>query len=438
MKRNRLFGIQNDLYQVMGGGILKLQQIYMENYRGVRELTLDLDGKCVVLYGINGVGKSSILRGITQIFSSIIANASSGQIKQQVTFAKEDVRFGASKLSIQSTFRFDDGVDEIYVVTYTKTARFAVRKEKREFFTAFSDRYPGETESFPIFSYYGVNRAVLDIPVRIRTKHDFGAISAYQNSIGQTDFRTFFEWFRNQEDIENQEKVTRRDLEYVDPALDAVRASIMSMIPELTNIRIVRNPLRMCATKNGMTLRIEQFSDGEKCLLAMLGDIARRLAIANPHASNPLQGNGIVLIDEVDLHMHPKWQQQIAPMLHKTFPNVQFILTTHSPLVLGGLDEDFKVFKLIPGEGDVGVQEMVPAYYDANMVLKDKMGTPFISPDVDQIVKQISDCLARKAYDEAEDNLHRLDRMTRGTHPAITQARTLISMAKRRKREADR
>lgn len=416
----------------MGGGILRLQQLHLDNYHGIRELMLDLDGKCTILYGVNGVGKTSVLRAITQIFSNIITNVSSGQIKTQVPFARDDIRYGTSKLAIRCTFCFDDMSECFYSRSYKRAAKNTIKNENIAFLNTFINHFFDEKNSLPIFSYYEVNRGVLDIPVRIRTKHDFGTISAYQNSIGRTDFRTFFEWFRNQEDIENQEKVVRKDLEYSDTSLSAVRSAIMSMMPELTNIRIVRNPLRMVATKNGITLRIEQLSDGEKCLLAMMGDIARRLAIANPDSQEPLLCGGIVLIDEVDLHMHPIWQQQIATILHKTFPNVQFILTTHSPLVIGGLDHEFKVFELTSENNDVSVHEMVPAYYDANMVLKDKMGAPFISPEVDLLVKETSDCIERKDFDAAEDSLRRLEVMTNGTHPAITRAKTLISIAKRR------
>jgi predicted ATP-binding protein involved in virulence len=67
----------------------------------------------------------------------------------------------------------------------------------------------------------------------------------------------------------------------------------------------------------------------------MVGDLARRLAIANPGLKNPLYGFGVVLIDEIELHLHPKWQREIIPALTRTFPHCQFIVTTHSPQVVG-------------------------------------------------------------------------------------------------------
>jgi predicted ATP-binding protein involved in virulence len=76
-----------------------------------------------------------------------------------------------------------------------------------------------------------------------------------------------------------------------------------------------------------------QLSQGEKSLI-LVGDIARRLAMMNPKLDNPLLGKGIILIDEIDMHLHPQWQRSIIQRLQTTFPNCQFILTTHSPLVI--------------------------------------------------------------------------------------------------------
>ncbi|MFW2080140.1 AAA family ATPase [Acinetobacter guillouiae] len=77
-----------------------------------------------------------------------------------------------------------------------------------------------------------------------------------------------------------------------------------------------------------------QFSDGQRVLFGLLGDIARRLILLNSFEDNPLKGRGIVLIDEIELHLHPSWQQKIILILRKSFPNIQFIITTHSPHVI--------------------------------------------------------------------------------------------------------
>lgn len=117
--------------------------------------------------------------------------------------------------------------------------------------------------------------------------------------------------------------------------LKFVTETIEKFIPEYSNLRVTRIPTpHMLVEKNGETIRLDQLSDGEKNMIAMVGDIARRLSMANPSLNNPLEGDGIVMIDEVDLHLHPKWQQRILVSLEEAFPNIQFIVTTHSPQVL--------------------------------------------------------------------------------------------------------
>ena len=118
------------------------------------------------------------------------------------------------------------------------------------------------------------------------------------------------------------------------------------MLPGFENLRVRRNPDRLMIAKNGVEYNISQLSGGEKCLLALVGDLAYRIAVANPNLSNPLAGTGIVLIDEIELHMCPAWQQCILSALRKTFPNIQFIITTHSPQVMNEIDDDFKIFML--------------------------------------------------------------------------------------------
>lgn len=90
-------------------------------------------------------------------------------------------------------------------------------------------------------------------------------------------------------------------------------------------------------SKGSARLSISQLSDGERSFLAILGDMVRRLALANPDLDDPLQGYGIVLIDELELHLHPTWQRRIVANLRDTFPNIQFIGTTHSPFVIQAL-----------------------------------------------------------------------------------------------------
>ena len=111
------------------------------------------------------------------------------------------------------------------------------------------------------------------------------------------------------------------------------------MLPEVSNPRIELNPLRFVVSQQpeegrAENLSLNQLSGGYRIVLALAADLARRMAQGNPHLDDPLQSEAIVLIDEIELHLHPAWQQRILNDLMRTFPNAQFIISTHSPQVL--------------------------------------------------------------------------------------------------------
>ena len=109
--------------------------------------------------------------------------------------------------------------------------------------------------------------------------------------------------------------------------------------------------LRLVVSKRGQQLDLTQLSDGERSLLAMMMDLCRRLSLANPELNDPLQGAGVVLIDEIELHLHPKWQREIVEKLRRTFPRIQFVLTTHSPFLIQSL-RDGELIRLDQEDAD--------------------------------------------------------------------------------------
>ena len=99
------------------------------------------------------------------------------------------------------------------------------------------------------------------------------------------------------------------------------------------------------------TLALDQMSGGYRIMLALVADLARRMAQGNPHLEDPLQSEAVALIDEVDLHLHPSWQQRALPDLMRTFPNAQFIVSTHSPQALTTVKPENIVRLYRDGEG---------------------------------------------------------------------------------------
>jgi predicted ATP-binding protein involved in virulence len=177
--------------------------------------------------------------------------------------------------------------------------------------------------------------------------------------------------------------------------------------------------------KNEQLFDVRQLSDGEKCLLALAGDLAHRLAIANPDITNPLEGFAIVLIDEVDLHLHPEWQHRIIPKLTQTFPNCQFVVTTHSPQILSHVrcqdiwcinQEDGKL-NIVRPDGTYG--------QDSNFLLKTLMGSSYRPDDIDQKIKHLFE-LIREDTVKARKLLNELKTEIEGDSPDIVRAEVLL------------
>ena len=190
----------------------------------------------------------------------------------------------------------------------------------------------------PVIAHYGVNRIVPDrYPRMSRGKLKESMLDAYKNALkGGQLFSDFYRWFRLSEDYEN-EIYKETQLSNSDRGLNAVREAMIKIFPEYTQMRVGRRPNALYLMKGEEKMKMNQLSDGEKCYITLVCDLARRLAIANP-TGNALDGEGVVLIDEIDLHLHPLWQQTVVSKLKDTFKNIQFFITTHSPIVASDVD----------------------------------------------------------------------------------------------------
>lgn len=114
----------------------------------------------------------------------------------------------------------------------------------------------------------------------------------------------------------------------------------------------------MITSNQGKILPFRMLSDGVRNMLAMVADIAYRAAVLNPQLEEQAASEtpGIVLIDEIDLHLHPKWQRKVVNDLRKTFPKIQFIATTHSPFIIQSL-KDGELINLDKLDNPIEVEE---------------------------------------------------------------------------------
>lgn len=322
-----------------------LNRLRLENYRRFKDVEVKFAKRLSVLVGINGAGKSSILSALSALLSWYVRRlVSPNGTGAGMPISDRDIQTDALSCTIALAIE-DAGRGVSWSVS--KTAKgapiFDVRSDLKELTEYVKNLRTRKLESVPIIVAYTVNRNVLDIPLRIKKRHEFSVLSAYDDAFDRAaDFRRFFEWFRECEDVENEriaDTLSTGGVPHLaNNELTAVRRALSRFLPEFSDWKIRRTPLRMEVKKDNAPLSVDQLSDGEKCMIALVGDLARRLVVANPMQEDPLLGTGIALVDEIELHLHPEWQKSILPRLLQTFPNVQFVVTTHSPLVLAQLN----------------------------------------------------------------------------------------------------
>jgi predicted ATP-binding protein involved in virulence len=263
---------------------------------------------------------------------------------------------------------------------------------------------------FALVAYYAATRGVAKAADALRpsqsTEQPQSAIFDALD-VAEVKYRSLFLWFNEREIVENAAKVKADNLRIQDPQLSAVRRAVEGMLDGFSGLRIERDdgPLHMVVRKGDTILAIDQLSDGEKNHLALCADLARRLAITYPSSPDPLQGEAIVLIDEIELHLHPNWQRKVLADLHRVFPNCQFIVTTHSPQVLSEVPNDavilVKDFKFhAPATPTAG--------RDSNAILSYVMGSTERPEKQLEAIREVSELLDAKKFDVAREKLDAL------------------------------
>lgn len=397
-------------------------------------MSLPLHPGLTVIAALNGGGKTTTLDALAMLLSWLTARTKrdSGKGRQ---IADSDIKSGTkySGLVLQTSF------GEWSIAILRKGKNKEVTRNLATLAGIVSEyRHHLETaSSLPVFASYSVDRAVHsdDFPKRTRIKHEFDPISLYDEFPSATaNFRLFFEWFREREDIENENRrfihgmFPTDPVEFLDRQLQSVRTALEQFFPEYRDFRIKRQPFCMVVTKEHQESSIDSLSMGETCFIALIGDIARRLAIANFKCPNPLEGEGIILIDEIDLHLHPAWQRRVITKLTEVFPNVQFVVTTHSPQILSEVSpdsirllyQDNKVTKFTIPRQSVGL--------NSAEILRELMDDPGINSTVPKRLEEIASKIDHDEFDVARKLIKKLKEDLNGSIPDIVDAEATIAM----------
>lgn len=319
---------------------MKIAYLKIENFKSIHYFDFEPSESVNVFAGINGAGKSSVLTAIRILLSWLTARLKSSK-GRGINLDENDIHVDADYCFLK--IQLDNGVGwQLYKQRNTNRNKSDMKTELGElmhYVNAKIDEYahsPEETD-FTLVDAYSVNRVVDQIPMRVRKKHMLGALDAMSTSLeNSVNFHSFFLWFREREDIENESFRMQGNLQ-LDKQLEAVRDAVGVVFPQYGDLHVTRNPMDFVIRKGENVFSFSQLSDGEKSYIALIADIARKLAMTHPAHHTPTSSDGIIIIDEIDLHLHPSWQCEVLQRLKEAFPMCQFFISTHSPYVISNV-----------------------------------------------------------------------------------------------------
>lgn len=322
---------------------MKISELVLHNFRKYDEAYLQFNPQFNVLIGNNGKGKTTVLDALAMLLNTYFQG---GKLTTGGGTIKDSDARAVFKEIERQVFRepFTDvwleavcQIDEEPPIRWRRDLGDRGKKAK-EFVKAgvvARERVNQQPDvNLPLMLYYGAGR--------LWDKHDdvvadspSSRLAGYRYCLDpKSDHKAFEKWFKRLSMAGLQKG---KDI----PALVAVANAVTSCIPGARNFYFDASyDHLMIALDHEGLMPFDDLSDGYRNMVGIIADIAHRASRLNPHlgVNAAIETQGIVLIDEIDLHLHPKWQRRVVSDLKKAFPLLQFIVSSHSPFILQSLE----------------------------------------------------------------------------------------------------
>ncbi|MCP4136134.1 MAG: AAA family ATPase [bacterium] len=330
---------------------MRIEKLRLKNFRAFEEKEFSFSPQFNLLVGDNGSGKTAILDALSIAIGSWLLGI--GGIDTR-SIKEEEVR--KKMISFEDSINFEPqypviveaagevaGVHLKWARSINKkrgrTTRIGAKELEEISIDAEKKVSEGKTVNLPVVSYYGVGRLWLRPQEysKIEPRHIDSRLEGYSFSHDpRLNEKDLVGWIKNQQYQSLQEGNDSA-------GFTAVKAAIVSCIDKCNRLDyIVKSNQLVVDIQDQGIQPFSQLSDGQRNMLAMVGDIAFKAAILNPHFGDQVlqKTEGVVLIDEIDIHLHPAWQRHVIEDLRHIFPKIQFIATTHSPFIVQSLREE--------------------------------------------------------------------------------------------------
>jgi predicted ATP-binding protein involved in virulence len=331
---------------------MKVKRIEIKNFKGFEFKEIEFNPGFTVLIGKNGSGKSSILDALSFALGTYFlgVDGQTAPSLQQSHKRRSYVSPNSLEVQLPLKIHVDVTLNEMPISwwretnkknggsTSYKSARELINMAKRNTKLV----REGETVDLPLLAYYGTERLSSERHERKPYLKKSSRLDGYTGAFDPRSVkRKFLNWFKTIESTKLQQFQEEKEVD--DALYEAFVQAINKMVPEWSKVHFnLKNDDMMGQLKNGTWMQFGMLSDGYQNIVRLVADIAFRAIKLNPHFGQDavINTKGIVLIDELDMHLHPSWQKNVVLDLKNAFPNIQFITTTHSPFIVQSLESN--------------------------------------------------------------------------------------------------
>ena len=371
---------------------MQIKKIGLKNFHKFENIEFIFNERFTALAGENAVGKTAILDGLAVAIGGFLAgikDVDSRNIRAEEVRLSQFNNGGIINIEPQypsrvtCTAQFDDKDYKWERALSSKKGK-TTRKDANEIIKYAEmlekEMRDGKKIVLPVFAYHGTGRLWAQINESDDNRLETGSrLLGYKNCLNPiSNEKLFFKWFKKMTLIDIQENKNLPQLKSVKQAIENCLQGIV-IGEKKGNPKVeynINSDQLEITLENGQKLPFNYLSDGYRNTIGMIADIAFRMSVLNPGLQDKVISDtpGIVLIDEIDLHLHPKWQRRIVDDLKRVFPKIQFIVTTHSPFIIQslGIGElqilgDNKFNEGFPKYEDMSVEDVTEKLMDVEM-----------------------------------------------------------------------
>lgn len=419
---------------------MRIDRLEVENFKCFAKQEFLLHPRMTVFVGENGTGKTAVLDALAVAASVwLVSGPEPGMVRSGRNIRKSDIRvvgrrsgdrwqFARSGEAAISAWGRIGETEVDWWRIFSDNPMTPVGKNSSETPFLIKDLYlrdeGGEQILFPVLAYYGAGRAWLP-PKGERPAGPARRWSAFDGCFDDwIRFDALTEWFRRETLERGNRGGTWR------PGFEAVRRAVLGCVPGAEEVWLDADWDQIVMSIGGTVQPMGNLSAGQRMMLALVADLAIKCVTQNAYLITEEDPDavlrltpGVVLIDELDVHLHPKWQRRVASDLKRTFPAIQFVCTTHSPQIVGELlPEEIRILsdgKVYTPARSFGI--------DSNGVLEEILNAPSRDEAVSELLARIFRAIDLEEFAEANELLGQAVKQLGEDDPEVLRARTLMA-----------